>query len=138
MRFEHGIEIAASPARVWEVYADVERWHEWTDSITSVELLDGPLRVGARARVRQPRLPVAVWTVQEYDEGRVFVWTARGPGLRTTGTHLVEPSGDGARATARLDQEGPLGGLMGRLTRGLTERYLAMEAAGLKARSEQA
>jgi hypothetical protein len=138
MRFEDSIEIAASPARVWEVYADVERWHEWTDSISSVELLDGPLRVGARARVRQPRLPVAVWTVPEDDEGRVFVWTAGGPGLRTTGTHLVEPISDGARATARLDQEGPLGGLMGRLTRGLTERYLAMEAAGLKARSEQA
>jgi carbon monoxide dehydrogenase subunit G len=138
MRFEHAIEVAADPARVWEVYADVERWHEWTDSITSVELLDGPLRVGARARVRQPRLPVAGWTVQQYDEGRVFVWTSGGPGLRTTGTHLVEPSGDGARATARLDQEGLLGGMVGRLTKGLTERYLAMEAAGLKARSEQA
>jgi carbon monoxide dehydrogenase subunit G len=136
MRFEHAIEIAATPARVWEVYSDVERWHEWTDSITSVELLDGPLRVGARARVRQPKLPVAVWSVTEYDEGRSFTWVSGAPGLRTTGTHLVEPSGDGARAVARLDQEGLLGGLVGRLSKGLTERYLAMEAAGLKARSE--
>jgi uncharacterized protein YndB with AHSA1/START domain len=137
MRFEHAIEISATPARVWEVYSDVERWHEWTASITSVELLDGPLRVGARARVRQPKLPVAVWTVTAYDEGRSFTWTSGAPGLRTTGTHLVEPSGDGARGTARLDQEGLFGGLVGRLSRGLTERYLAMEAAGLKARSEE-
>ena len=31
---------------------------------------------------------------------------------------------------------GAIGGLVGRLYRKLTERYLAMEAAGLKARAE--
>ena len=102
-----------------------------------MELLDpGPLRVGSRARIRQPRLPVAEWTVTEIDPGRSFTWVARGPGVRTTGTHVVEPHGDGARATAILVQGGPLGPVVGFLTRGLTKRYLAMEAAGLKARAE--
>jgi len=137
MRFEDSIAIAAPPATVWEVYSDVERWPEWTDSVTSVELLDpGPLRVGSRARIRQPRLPVAEWTVTEIDEGRSFTWVARGPGIRSTGTHLVEPDADGARATAILEQGGPLGPVLGFLTRSLTRRYLAMEAAGLKARTE--
>ena len=45
-------------------------------------------------------------------------------------------AGDGARATAILVQGGPLGPVVGFLTRGLTKRYLAMEAAGLKARAE--
>ena len=137
MRFEVSIDIAADPARVWEIYADVERWPEWTASVTSVELLDpGPLRVGSRARIRQPRLPTTVWAVTELDEGRSFSWEATGPGVQTIGTHLVEPAGLGARATARLEQRGPLGGLLGRLTRRLSDRYLAMEAAGLRARAE--
>jgi uncharacterized membrane protein len=137
MRFEDSVTIDAAAARVWAVYSDVERWPEWTASVTSVELLDpGPLRVGSRARIRQPRLPVAEWTVTDLDEGRSFTWVARGPGVRTTGTHLVERDGDRARATAVLEQGGPLGPVVGLLTRGLTRRYLAMEAAGLKARAE--
>lgn len=137
MRFEDSAVIAAPPAAVWAIYSDVEHWPDMTESVTSVELLDpGPLRVGSRARIRQPKLPVATWTVTEIDEGRSFTWVARGPGVRSTGTHVVEPHGDGARATAILDQAGLLGPVVGFLTRGLTRRYLAMESAGLKARAE--
>jgi uncharacterized membrane protein len=137
MRFEDSAVIAAPAATVWEVYSDVTGWPGWTDSVTSVDLLEpGPLRVGSRARIRQPRLPVAEWTVTEIDPGRSFTWVARGPGVRTTGTHLVEPDGDAVRATAILDQGGLLGPVVGFLTRGLTKRYLAMEVAGLKARAE--
>jgi Polyketide cyclase / dehydrase and lipid transport len=117
--------------------SDVEGWPSWTASVTSVQLLDGgPLRVGARARVRQPRLPVATWTVRELVPGASFTWVARGPGLRTTGRHEVAANGDWSIATLTLDQEGPLGALVGRLSRDLTERYLRLEAEGLKSRSE--
>lgn len=137
MRFESKAEIAADPGVVWKVYVDVERWHEWTASITSVDWLGGdPMTVGARARVRQPRLPVAVWTVTEVDPGRSFVWEATGPGVRTTATHLVEPSPSGATATASLEQAGLLGGVVGLLTARITRRYLDLETAGLRRRSE--
>jgi hypothetical protein len=45
------------------------------------------------------------------------------------------PSG-GCRVTATLDQEGLLGGLVGRLTGGLTASYLAMEVHGIKRHCE--
>ena len=105
MRFEASVRIEASPQQVWEIYADVERWPEWTASVTSVERLDtGPLAVGSRARVRQPRLPTATWTVTELVEGSHFLWEAKGLGLTTVGGHIVEADGDGATAMARLDQ----------------------------------
>lgn len=129
--------IAAPVERVWQVMIDVGRWHEWTPSIVSIELLDpGPIAVGSRVRVRQPKLPPAVWTVTEIEPGRSFTWTSSGPGFRTIGRHWVEPSPGGSRATLAMDFEGPLGGFFGRLTGGISVRYIGDTARGLKARSE--
>jgi len=50
--------------------------------------------------------------------------------------HWVEATPTGSKVTLSLDLQGLLGGLFGRLTKGITERYLKMEATGLKARSE--
>jgi uncharacterized membrane protein len=139
MRFEATIDVAAPVQRVFEVYTDVERWPEWAASVTSVERLDqGPLSVGSRARIRQPRLPTAVWEVTEVVAGQSFTWTARGPGIITTGSHvLAAPEGGGpVRVTASLEQAGLLGPLLGVLTKQLTNRYLRTELRGLKARCE--
>ena len=136
-RFELAIEIAAPPDRVWPVMSDVERWHEWTPSITRVKLLgSGPFTAGRRALVRQPKLPPALWTVTEFLPGRSFTWVSVAPGLRVTGFHGVEPAPGGSQATLAIDVEGLFAGLWWRLTRGITERYVGYEAAGLKTRSE--
>jgi uncharacterized membrane protein len=139
MRFEQSIDVAAPAAQVFDVYRDVAHWPDWTASVTSVERLDGsgPLQVGSRARVRQPKLPAATWQVTELVPGRSFTWVATGPGVRTTAGHVVEPTGEAScRVTAWLEQAGALGGLMGRLTKGITDRYIAMELRGLKSRCE--
>jgi uncharacterized membrane protein len=140
MRFVATKDVAASAERVFDTYSDVERWPEWTKSVTSVERLDeGPLRVGSRARVRQPRLPTAVWEVTELVPGASFTWVARGPGVVTTGRHEVAPAAtaDLVTVTATLHQSGPLGPLLGLLTKRLTNRYLEMELSGLKLRCER-
>jgi hypothetical protein len=74
--------------------------------------------------------------VTELDEGRSFAWVTRSPGVRVTGRHSVEPREGGSRVTLSLDFAGLLGPLVARLTRGLNERYLALEARGLTERSE--
>lgn len=128
--------IDAPAERVWEVMSDVERWHEWTPSVTSVRLLGGgPLGVGSRAVIRQPRFPPALWKVAAIEPGRSFTWVSVAPGLRVVGHHDVEPAGAGSRATLSLELQGILGGAWGRLTRSITERYIALEARGLGARS---
>jgi uncharacterized protein YndB with AHSA1/START domain len=130
-------DIDAPPARVWEVMSDVVRWHEWTRSIRSIKRMDnGPFVVGSRAIVRQPKFPPALWKVVAIEPGRSFTWANTAPGMRVVGHHAVEPRGAGSRATLSLELQGLFGGLFGRLTKGITERYIAMEARGLKARSE--
>lgn len=130
-------DIKATPERVWEVLSDGERWAEWTPSVTSVEMLDKPLRVGGRALIRQPELPPAKFRITALDPGRSFTWASGIPGIvYVHAHHSVEPAPNGARATLRLRFEGILGGVMGRKMADLNNRYLAMEIAGLKRASE--
>jgi uncharacterized membrane protein len=133
------VEIDAPPKRVWEVLTDVERWPEWAETVTSVTRLEeGPLTLNSRARIEQPKLPSTEYVVTELSPRASFTWVARGPGVRTIARHDVEslPHG-GTRVRLSVEQAGPLGKVIGRLFfQGLTNRYLAAEAAGMKARSE--
>lgn len=50
---------------------------------------------------------------------------------------MIAQPGGGTLVRQRIDQNGMLGALVGRLMRSMTRRYLKLEAQGLKARSEQ-
>ena len=139
MLFETAVTVTAAPATIWSVVADVERWPEWTASTTRVERLDGgPFAVASRVRIKQPRFPPAVWKVTALEPERSFTWVSKAPGLISTGDHVIEPEGDGARVVLRIRQEGALGPIFGRLAARITRRYMEMEARGLKQRAEAA
>jgi uncharacterized membrane protein len=130
-------DIDAAPQRVWDVMSAVERWPEWTESMTSVQLLEGSLALGKTARVKQPRLPAATWRVTAYDAGEGFVWEARSLGTLTVAGHRIEPRGPGSRVTLTIRQTGGLVPLFAPITSRFVRRYMEMEAAGLKKRSEE-
>jgi hypothetical protein len=132
------VDIAAPPELVWEVLSNVEHWSDWTESVRWVRRLeDGPLMTGSTAKISQPKVPTVDYVVTELEPGRSFTWVSGGRGALTTARHEVEPlPGGGSRVRLSVEQSGPLGSLVGRLYRGLTERYLAMESAGLKAHCE--
>jgi uncharacterized membrane protein len=139
-RFSISVDINAPVDRVFEVMADTDRWHEWTPSVTSIKRLDdGAFKVGSRAVVRQPKFPPALWKVTAIDTRGTqpsFTWENRAPGIRVIAHHAAEPIPTGTRATLSLRYEGFLARWLARLTRNITNRYLAMEAFGLKARAE--
>ena len=131
------IDVDAPASRVWDILSDAERWPEWTPTVRSVTLHDGPLRVGATATIDQPRVPTVTWTVTSLTPGQSFTWESGGPGARTVAHHAVEARADDrCRVTLSVSQHGLVGSVVGRLYRGLTDRYLALEAAGLKDRAE--
>jgi hypothetical protein len=136
-RFGISIDINAPIDRVFEVMADTGRWHEWTPSVTSIKRLDrGEFAVGSRAVIRQPKFPPALWTITAIESGRGFTWENRAPGIRVVAHHFAEALPSGSRATLSLRYEGVLARLLAWMTAGITNRYLDMEARGLKARSE--
>ena len=97
---------------------------------------DQPFAVGTRVMIRQPGLPPAMWKLTAIEPGQSFTWVSTAPGLRVVARHSVQAVKGGTTATLLLDLQGIVGGLFGRLTRNINERYLGYEAKGLKARSE--
>ncbi|MFV2171891.1 SRPBCC family protein [Actinomadura sp. LOL_016] len=139
MRFEITVDVAAPPDRVWTVMTDVERLPALTPSMERVELLGGPLRLDARARVRQPRLATAVWTVTEFTDGESFTWVSRAPGVTTTAGHLVRPAPHGgATLQMTLVQKGPLAPAIGLLYGRRARAYVTMETNAVKKAAESA
>jgi uncharacterized membrane protein len=138
MDIERTIDIAAPREKVWTVMTNVERWSEWTASVTSVERLDvGPLDIGSRARIRQPRLPAVVWTVTTAETGRYFEWQNVRPGLKSVAGHRVETlASNGTRVTLSFGWSGLLAPVIRLLYGRLSGRYVEMEAQGLKRRCE--
>ena len=97
LSFSRSVDINASPEAVLAVMSDVERWPEWTASVTSIKRLDsGPFAIGSRARIRQPKLPPALWTVSAIEPGRSFTWISKGPGILVTAHHAIDPRAGGS------------------------------------------
>ena len=119
---------------------DLENWNNWTASIQSIDRLDeGPLRLGSRVKVKQPRLPPLVWTVVEFDAENVFTWRATRPGLVWLARHAITETGaTQLTVTLTVEQSGTLDRWVSRLVSKHAERYVQMEASGLKERSESA
>lgn len=106
--------------------------------MNSVELLDsGPLHIGTRARIKQPKLPTVVWEVSDLRDNEEFTWVSRSPGVRTAGRHKVSRNADGStRITLEIDQTGVLAPVIAPFLSRRTRKYLKLEAAGLKAAGE--
>jgi hypothetical protein len=138
-RFATTIDIDAPPAAVWAVMSDIERWSQWTASISSVERTSsGPLGVGSTAHVRQPKLAPADFVVTQWEPDRGFDWVTTNALVTAVGGHWIEATPGGSRVTLSVEFSGLLGGLVAWLYGGLTRRYIAMEADGLKRVSEAA
>ena len=138
MRIERSIDIAAPPDIVWAVMSDVERWHEWTASITRIDRLDGgAFGVGSRARVRQPGFAPAVWRVTDFTPPRGFTWEMRSLGAHAVGDHRVVAKRGGCAATLAVDIDGWLVHLLARRIGDVSRKFVEMEALGLKRRCEE-
>jgi hypothetical protein len=65
-------------AWVWQLLVDVEGWPAWTKSMREIKRLeDGPLAVGSRSRVTQPKgRPMGVRTTLEFIGTAPLTWLA--------------------------------------------------------------
>ena len=138
MHFEKTIEIDASQQRVWDVLSDLEAWPRRIETVDVVELLTpAPIANGSQVRLKQPKLPEGTWDVTVWDAPSSFEWTQKTSGITSVAGHRVEALGEGrARLTLTLDMRGVLIPVMALFYRGLTNRYMNLEAEGMKRAAE--
>ncbi|HEX4019019.1 MAG TPA: SRPBCC family protein [Frankiaceae bacterium] len=138
MTYRASIVIEAPVERVWNVLMDVEKWPDWSPTMTSVKRLEsGMFRPGSTARIKQPKLAEAVWRVSAMVPQRSFTWSTRSRGVTTVARHTVLALEEGGtRVGGQIDQTGPLSLIAKVFFSRLTRRYLEQEAQGLKQRCE--
>ncbi len=137
MTIEETIHIEAPPEVVWAVTEDVERWPEWTPTVTAARRLDGgPFGLGSVARIKQPGQPESDWTVTEYVHGERFTWETRRTGLRMAASHRVRGEAAGTSNTLRIEASGIVAVVLWPVLRAAIRRALMQENRGLKARCE--
>ena len=139
IHIERTININAPPERVWAVMMDVERWPEWTETMKSVERLDGgEFGVGSKARLKIRRSPNAnVWTVTELTPNHSFTWETNSGGVKGVATHVIEPDANASKVRLTVDLSGIVATLFGPMIAGPSRQNVEMEAEGLKRRSEE-
>jgi uncharacterized membrane protein len=140
MRFEESIDIDAQQERVWEVLSDLEAWPRRIETVDVVELLTpAPISKGSRVRLKQPKLPEGTWDITVWDAPSYFEWRQKSGGITSVAGHRVEMLEEGrSRLTVSLDMRGPLIPVIGLFYRGLTHRYMTIEAQGMKRAAESA
>lgn len=140
MRFEHSIDIDTPQQRVWEVLSDLEAWPQRIETVDSVELLThAPVGEGSRVRLGQPKLPEGTWEVTAWEAPSYFEFRQKSGGVTNVAGHRVEAlEGGRSRLTLTLDMQGLLVPVLGRIYRDLTNRYMTVEAQGMKRAAESA
>ena len=137
MRFEKSIDIDALQQRVWDVLSDLDAWPRRIETVDVVELLTpAPITKGSQVRLKQPKLPEGTWDITVWDAPSYFEWTQKTSGITSVAGHRVEALGeDRARLTLTLDMRGFLT-VIARFYKGLTNRYMTLEAEAMKRAAE--
>src|ERR1700682_3602288 len=108
-----GVDIEAPAAVVWDVFSDVERWPEWTASVTRLVALGG-------ARLAAGKV---VGEATDLTPGEAWPGVQRSPGVLTVARHEVIPESDRrTRVQQQLDQRGAVGAMVGLVMGGMAKR----------------
>lgn len=140
MRFEESIDIDAGQQRVWDVLSDIEAWPRRVETVDVTELLTPtPVAKGSRVRLKQPKLPEGTWDITVWDAPSYFEMSQKSGGVTSVAGHRVEAlEGGRSRLTLSVDVQGWLVPVFGRISKGMTIRYLTSEAQDMKRAAESA
>jgi hypothetical protein len=125
------IEIAASPAAVWALVADVTRMHEWSPQVTSTRLSDPAAAFGVGSRFTNRNVHGELtWTthaeITRYDEGRALAFRVE-ENYVTWSFELVPAGEDGGRTVLHQRRDAPEG--ISELSRELTDAFMGGQEA---------
>lgn len=138
MRYEVTTTIDAPVDLVWQTVSEIEKWPDWSPTMTSVRRLDtGELRAGSTAEVHQPTQPPRRWTVSRVEPRRSFAWETSGAGLRLFADHVLSGPDGQVEVLLTFTTSGVLGPVAGLFAGKTIRRLVDTEASSLKAWCEK-
>ncbi|HVH63683.1 MAG TPA: SRPBCC family protein [Candidatus Dormibacteraeota bacterium] len=129
-------ETSASPAAVWRVWSDVNRWPEWNPDMKASRL-DGPLKLGATGMIDTRSGGKHDVVVTHFEDGRSFELESTAlPGTKMAIRATIAPSGSGSRITQGFEPRGLLAPIVGPMMSGQILKTFSSVLGGLKRKVE--
>lgn len=130
--------INADTSKVYSIWTDIEKWHLWTKSINKILFLENnTFEIGGKAKVEQPKLSAAIWTITDIQVNEFFTWQTKIFGVTIIAKHILKSTPNGTIAESKLIYKGFFARLFYNASFKLTSQYLEMEVNGLKTESEK-
>lgn len=129
-------ECAATPAQVFGIWAEPEKWSEWNKGVLKIEM-QGPFRAGTTAVMVLPdstALPFRFGWIEQ-DKGFEDITEVPDAGVVVRVRHELSPIERGVRITYRCEVDGP-DSVAGEVGAAVTADFADVIAA-LGARAEQ-
>ena len=137
MHFEERIDIQATAAIVFAVYADVAQWSSWDPGVRSSSI-DGAFVSGASGFLKPSKGPESRILFSEIIQDSSFTVECKLPFCLMKFEHELLSSPAGVGALHRVNFSGPLAPIFGRLIGNQIRNGLAHTMTGLKCAAEQA
>ena len=104
---EETIQTSASPARVWELFADITRWKNWNAGIETIEI-HGPFSTGTSFTMKPPGQDALTSTLIEVEPNQSFSDETVVDETRVVVSHQLVPlASGGTRIVYRTEITGP-------------------------------
>ncbi|HEX2647542.1 MAG TPA: SRPBCC family protein [Candidatus Dormibacteraeota bacterium] len=131
-------ETSASPARVWQVWSDVNRWPEWNPDMNESRI-DGALKLGATGVINTRSGGKHDVVVTHFEDGRSSELESTAlPGTKMAIRATIAPSGGGSRITQGFEPRGVLAPIVGPMMGGQILKTFNAVLGGLKKKVESA
>ncbi len=135
MKFQHSVHIAAKPADIFSLYADVDGWPKWDPEVVESSI-SSAFTTGAVGTIKPKGGPKSKIEFVEVKPNVAFIAQCRLPLCVMTFEHELVPKGSTTTATHRVIFSGFLAPLFGRLIGTGIQRTLPATLDGLKRAAE--
>jgi Polyketide cyclase / dehydrase and lipid transport len=133
---EASLETRATPARVWQVWSDVNTWPAWNPDMKESRL-DGPLKLGTTGMINTNSGGKHDVVVTHFEDGRSFELESTAmPGTKMGIRATVEPTANGARISQAFEARGLLAPVVGPMMGGMILKTFNSVLEGLKEKAE--
>jgi hypothetical protein len=135
MQFERTITIAAAPAEIFKLYADVPAWPSWDPEVLEATLA-GPFASGAVGTIKPKGGPKSEIRFIDVKPNTSFIAQCKLPLCLMTFEHELSKNGASTSTTHRVKFSGLLAPLFGLLIGGGIKKTLPATMDGLKQAAE--